>query len=131
MRNVGAYGAISWEGEIIVFSWGNNRIGPTGVRDAQRRAEVRADLQRQELETLDAQAREHPGTPGKRIAWFLFNVAASFLIIAGGVLMFLHFGVITMTLGLVLLAFGIPAALAVFTGRADRNIWPTIFRRAR
>jgi len=114
-----------------VFSWGNNRIGPTGVRDAQRRAEAFADRQRQELETLDTQAREHPGTPRKRIAWFLFNAAASFLIIAGGVLMFLHFGVITMILGLVLLAFGVPAALAMFTGRADRNIWPTIFRRAR
>ncbi len=56
---------------------------------------------------------------------------ASFLIVAGGVLMFLHFGVITMILGLVLLAFGIPAALTVFIGRANRNIWPTIFRRAR
>ncbi len=59
-----------------MFSWGNNRIGPTGVRDAQRRAEAFADRQRQELETLDTQAREHPGTPRKRIAWFLFNVAA-------------------------------------------------------
>ena len=45
--------------------------------------------------------------------------------------MFLHFGVITMILGLLLLAFGIPAALTVLTGRADRNIWPAIFRRPR
>ncbi|MGI8855714.1 MAG: hypothetical protein ACR2JW_08185 [Thermomicrobiales bacterium] len=114
-----------------MFSWGNNRIGPTGVADAQRRAQALADLQRQEVDTLDEQARQHPTTRGKRVAWFLFNVTASFLIIASGVLAFLHFGVVTMILGLLLLAFGVPAALTVFTGRADRNIWPAIFRRSR